>query len=186
MRLRFILVAAALLSANLAAHADGIGTSVTGGLFFDGSPINFFDPSNGFVPSGSGNSSGTTVTIGSDSEFGFKDGANIDTADFTGSTLTVSDIVEGSANDGPFKMTFTDAAFTGFTQESGTLDGFTFSFSGDTLDVFRTGGEVTTGESFTSTFDYTTAAAVTPEPTGIALLGTGLLGLAGVVRRRFV
>ena len=28
--------------------------------------------------------------------------------------------------------------------------------------------------------------AVTPEPTGIALLGTGLLGLAGVVRRRFV
>ena len=174
-----------MLSTSLAAHADGIGSPVTGGLFFDGAPTNYFNPSAGFVPSGFGNSSGTTVTIGSGSEFGFMDGANIDTADFTGSTLTVSDTVESSGNDGPFKMTFTDAAFTGFTQESGTLDGFTFTFSGDTLDVFSVGGEVTAGESLTTTFDYTTAAAVTPEPSGIALLGTGLLGVAGVVRRRF-
>jgi hypothetical protein len=170
----------------LSAHtvlADGIGTSVTGSLAFNGFPINFFDPANDSVPNGFGNHAGTKVTIGSETEFGYRDAANFDTANFTGSTLTLSDtgFGEGQAS---FEMKFTDPDFKSFSLISNGL-GLDFSFAGDTLTIDFAGGDFMGQE--TTVLAYATnqnQTGVTPEPATLALLGTGMLAAAGVVRKR--
>ena len=171
---------------SLSAHtvlADGIGTSVTGSLAFQGFPINFFDPANDGVPASFGNHAGTKVTIGSGTEFGYSDAANLDTANFTGSTLTLSDtgFGEGQAS---FVMKFTDPDFKSFSLISNDL-GVNFSFAGDTLTVKFDGGDFMGTE--TAVLAYApnqSQTGVTPEPATLALLGTGMLAAAGVVRKR--
>jgi len=171
---------------SLSAHtvlADGIGTSVTGSLAFQKLPINFFDPANGGVPAGFGNDSGTTVKIGSETEFGYRDGANLDTANFTGSTLTLSDTGFGEGQS-CFEVKFTDIDFKSFSLISNDL-GVNFSFAGDTLTVKFDGGDFMGAE--TAVLSYAsnqTQTGVTPEPATLALLGTGMLAAAGVVRKR--
>jgi hypothetical protein len=181
MQLRTLLFLVTLSASNVAAHADGVGTPVTGGLFFGGGTTNYFNPALGFVPAGSGNTAGTQVTIGSGIEFGFDDGANLDTANFTGNALVVRDVdtYGGSA----FEMTFVDPVFTGFTMLPNT-SGFTYSFAGDTLKVFFP--EEFNPGTYTAKFSYgPPAAAVTPEPASLVLLGTGILGMWGAARRRY-
>jgi hypothetical protein len=170
----------------LSAHtvlADGIGTSVTGSLAFHGFPINFFDPVNEGVPNGFGNHAGTKVTIDSGTEFGYRDSDNLDTANFTGSTLTITD-TGFRGGQAPFEMKFTGTDFTGFSLISNDL-GVNFSFAGDTLTVKFAGGDFTGKE--TTVLSYVPnqgQPGVTPEPATLALLGTGMLAAAGVVRKR--
>jgi hypothetical protein len=164
--------------------ADGIGTDVTGSLTFNGNtaPPNYFDAANGFVPAGYGNSGGsTTVTIGPGIEFGFADSLNLYTADFTGSTLTISNEVLQNGDSVSFQMIFSDTAFSGFTLVSNDL-GLTYGFTGNTLTIDRPAGSFS-GVS-ASVFNYTTAASPVPEPGTIVLLGTVLLGAVGAVRRK--
>jgi hypothetical protein len=171
---------------SLSAHtvlADGIGTAVTGSLSFSGGPVNFFDPAAGGVPVGFGNHASTKVTIGSVTEFGYRDASNLDTADFTGSTLTVSDTGFGGGQ-APFEMKFTNTDFESFSLISNGL-GMNFSFAGDTMTIKFAGGDFT-GEK-TAVFSYAPIqTGVTPEPGTLALLGTGMLAAAGVVRKRLV
>src|ERR1700684_1033512 len=149
---------------SLSAHtvlADGMGTSVTGSLAFQGFPINFFDPANDGVPASFGNHAGTKVTIGSGTEFGYSDAANLDTANFTGSTLTLSDtgFGEGQAS---FVNKFTYPDFKSFSVISNYLV-VNFSFAGDTLTVKFDGGDFMGTE--TAVLAYApNQTGVTPEP----------------------
>lgn len=76
-----------------------------------------------------------------------------------------------------FEMIFKDPlfAYTIITPDLVPL-GYTYQLSGQTLKVFYGGGSDPTA--------FKLNLFVTPEPAGMLLLGTGLLGVAGMARRR--
>ena len=171
--------------APVAARADLTGTTVAGQLLFNGNPPNQFDSANGGVPAtGYGNSGGNgTVVIGSGPEFGYADGADEDIADFTSSgALTLTDISVGGSY--PITYVFTDPAFTSVSLISSSYPaGLTASLSGDVLTILAP--ELATPGTYSAEFAVGSASVTsTPEPGGLALLGTGILGLGGIVRRR--
>ena len=180
-------LAVAFLSLSAASsRADLLGSKVNGSLTFGGfGTTNFFDPANGFVPAGYGNStSPNNVVIGSGIEFGFNDSVNRDIANFSGTGLLVRDVCLAGGTCGgnnTFVMTFTDLAFTSATLLTNSL-GITYSFSGDTLTINYPGNFVDSGNA-TATFLIGTTAP-TPEPGTMALVATGILGAAGAIRRR--
>jgi len=154
-------------------------TAVSGVLNLSGSQpqTNFFDPANGFVPAtGFGNSaSPNNVIIGSGIEFGFvQTGVNTDTADFTGTQVTITNVTNvGNQVNAVFK--FTDTAFSGATV-SLVSDTFpspvTETLVGDVLTLSVPGfGPVPSGSTFHATFNITTAAVPGP------IAGAGLPGL---------
>ena len=170
-----------LVSAPLRARAQLAGTQVTGSIYFNGGfTIDGYDPKNGAVPAGYENTAGTTVPISNTAvEFGFSDGYNVDTADFTYVTLTLTDQVNMNGAV-PWQQTFTDPAFSGVvTKVSDTFDngGVTASSSGDTI-ILSWAGTNTTDVTYTAVFDVGSVLQV-PEPSTWALLAVGasLLGL---------
>jgi hypothetical protein len=173
-------------------RADGIGTPVTGNLEIPiiNTVTNWWNADFGFVPPGYGNSNlvhSTTVTIANGiTEFGFSNNTNLITADFTGNTLTLSEtcVGGGTCNLLSFTATFFDPEFAIFSQISADpgFNPFSFNLSTQTLTTSFTvpAGVPMTGGS--QVLSYT----VTPEPGTLGLMATGLLGVAGMIRRRFI
>lgn len=166
-----------------AAWGSLIGTSVTGSLQFDGNPENFFDPANGFVPARFDNSAGLTVPIdGSSIEYGYNDGANRDTVNFTEGRLVIRDRAT-SGGSLKIKLSFTDEAFAGISLVSSTFrKPLQYSIDGDEIDI--TIPQFARDGRYRAVFDITsTAPAILPEPGSIGLMGLGL-GIVGWASRK--
>jgi PEP-CTERM motif len=155
------------------AYADNLtGTKVAGDLSIDGS-------ADAFSP--------IVETIGPGSEFSYVGAAFTYTANFTDNLLIITDTcnkpfkcaVALSAG-GTYALSFFDQQFAN--------DFIVTTAGADGLDLvgFRTARDLTLigdiGITGTSTFAF--LPIPTPEPGSVILLGTGILGVAGTIRRR--
>jgi len=179
--LSLVLAASAALMTYVApANADLIGTQVTGALIFGGP--NLFDPANGFVPLGFGNSSpngpNNVVISAAQTEFGFS-GNIVITADFTGNSLELKYVAVGpfGENIGPQPFTFTDTAFAGLsivgTSDNFPNGGVTASLVGNVLTLNAPGTVLNSVAGLTFIANFSIAPTAVPGP----IVGAGLPGL---------
>jgi hypothetical protein len=180
--MKTLLVATALVGATSTAHA-AVANGVTGSLTFGGGSTNYYNPANGFVPAGYGNTGGTTVAIGAGTEFGFADSVNTDTADFTATSLLLKDVVGGSANNWTQIFTASQAGFfNNIALGASNFSGLTYLVTGNTLRVDWIGTE--SRGTYAANFSFGAAAVPEPATWAMMLVGFGMMGAAMRYRRR--
>ena len=159
-----------VLLASGSARADYTGQTINGTLAFGSNGGNggqFWVPSSIVVPG----------------SFFYQDGANIDTAAFSGTQLTITDQVLSGANG--WEMTFAapGSPFAVLNLVSSNFGpGVTFNLTGGVITVDWV-GTLNGGQTLTAVFDIAAASPV-PEPSSLALLGTGCLYGLNLIRRR--
>src|SRR5579875_514274 len=177
MRSRYLAVFAAMLSVSLYAHADQIFT--LSGVTFSSLPT-------GGTPEGTLTGTFTTnnalnsivsydITASASGSFAGFEYTPLDSS-VTSSSLPLQYFQLDAPLGGPateeLRLYFT----SGLSASGGTISS-SFSYEDETIagGIRYPSGSVVAGS----------ASSVTPEPSSMALLGTGLLGVAGVVKRRF-
>ncbi|MDE2582692.1 MAG: PEP-CTERM sorting domain-containing protein [Rhodospirillales bacterium] len=166
MRARYLIPTALILALAHAgiARADYTGQTIDGSLEFSGLTTNFF----------------TLSSLTAPGTFSYSDSSNTDTAVFTGTTLTITDIIAPAANSAGWSMTFTASAkpFTTLSLLSTSfLPKVTTSLTAGTITVSWAG--TATSGTYQAVFGLTV-----PEPATLTLLATGVLGLALARGRR--
>ena len=177
--LHLVLAALALLGSSAAAHADITGDTVSLNFYVTptaGGPTYTLDNFGNFVVPSSGVATGYLPNLGLDytlssTSISFSEifTLNFDAASFYG--FSVVDQSE------PFSVNV--ATLDGASTVTGTLP--TAAFAGSGLYVNFAGTDFAPGES--ADFDFSTV--VTPEPSSLMLLSTGILASAGSLRRRY-
>jgi hypothetical protein len=176
-RLLQLSLAAAVASAPLALHAD----SMTGQFAITGTVQN----------------SGTTLVLGT--------GAVVGTGTQTGTFLTLlsaGQAVTAPTADIPYSPYSANSFYFGIGPVTGTLETLTETTVGSTLDFSGVANLASSGftdtladysfsvpssgtAQFTATFVALAPPSAVPEPSSIALLGSGMLGLVGSTVRKF-
>jgi len=164
-----------------------LGIVVHGEMLVSGNGgINSFDPAVGFVPAIYGNASQGTnvVTVDPGIEFGYLDGLNTITADFTGNRLILADFSVGGAAAINYRFTaLTPGAFGSIQLLSNDLSRLSWSLDGDVLTIEV--GAINSSEirQYQATFAIGPAAAPEPASWAMMLSGFGLIGGAMRTRR---